>query len=64
MVTVDRNSCISIDTCPTHGKCVKICALNCISIDENRQIQISPECPDCGLCVMNCPKQALHLNEE
>lgn len=61
-MNINRRLCDVVDNCPADGICIKICALNCLSINDNREVIVGEECPDCGLCIINCPKEALTKN--
>ena len=64
MIEIDKKRCNGIDNCPANGVCIEICALNCLSVDNERQIQVNDECPSCGLCIMNCPNEAIHKTDD
>ena len=61
MVKIDYVKCNGVQSCPAHGICVDVCAVNAISVEDNRPIVSSDDCPDCGLCIMNCPNDAIQL---
>lgn len=58
-ISVFADKCNGIDQCPESGVCIKVCALNAISDSENMPIIDDENCFDCGLCVLNCPNEAL-----
>jgi NAD-dependent dihydropyrimidine dehydrogenase PreA subunit len=44
--------------------CINVCPVNCF-FDAGQMLIIHPEeCIDCGLCVPECPVQAIHPLEE
>ena len=58
-VSVFADRCCGINQCPASGACIMVCALNAISdVDDLPKIS-DDDCFDCGLCVMNCPNDAL-----
>ena len=54
---------IDLERCEPCGTCYDICPQDVFSFDgENTpQIVYPGECWHCGACVMDCPKQAVHL---
>ncbi len=51
---------INSDTCIGCGKCVKLCPMNNIVIENNRATQ-NNKCTMCYRCINNCPKQSITL---
>ena len=50
--------------CTKDLACAKVCPNNCI-YDAGDQVVIDPdECMDCGLCVQECPEEAIFPLEE
>lgn len=58
-VSVYTDKCNGINQCPYKGVCIEVCALNAIVNVENMPLINEELCYDCGLCVMNCPNEAL-----
>ena len=55
---VERDHCVSCLTC------VRVCPWSIPKIDARGVADISPkECRACGICVSECPAQAIKLNE-
>ena len=49
--------------CNGCGKCVKICPLGIIQLEEKKAISKSElDCTLCRLCVVNCKQRAIHLH--
>ncbi len=59
VVTVYSDKCNGVDVCPNDGVCLTVCALDAIEIVDNRPFILEEACTGCGLCVMNCPNEAL-----
>ena len=51
------------DQCVACGKCVEICPMNAIVIEEDKA-RIVGRCIGCGLCANNCPADALELYQK
>ena len=59
VVMVYSDKCDGIDTCPGEGVCLKVCDLDAIEIVDGCPFVLDEACNNCGLCVMNCPNQAM-----
>ncbi len=59
VVTVYSDKCNGIDSCPLDGLCMTVCALDAIENIGGMPVIIEEKCNTCGLCVMNCPNEAL-----
>ena len=59
VVTVYLDKCNGVNSCPRKGLCIDVCALDAIEKTNASTIEITKECTKCGLCVMNCPNEAL-----
>lgn len=48
------------------ASCVQVCPVNCIySSEHEEQYYINPaECIDCGVCVPECPVEAIFADKE
>lgn len=58
-VIIDSNKCSDVDNCPANGLCIEICALDSINNVNGMPVIDEYLCPECGLCVMNCPNEAI-----
>ncbi|MCD7782125.1 MAG: 4Fe-4S binding protein [Methanosphaera sp.] len=58
-ITINKNACKGVSACPEGGLCIEICAMNAMSNVNGELEIIDEECTDCGLCVLNCPNEAL-----
>lgn len=61
-VSVYTDKCNGISKCPGKGLCIEVCALNAIENIDDRPVIHEESCFDCGLCVTNCPNEALSNN--
>lgn len=59
VVTIYTDKCNGIDACSLNGICIEVCALDAIENINGYPVIIEEACKDCGLCVMNCPNEAL-----
>ncbi len=59
VITIDRNACQGLYTCPEGGLCIEICAMNAVDNNDGKPKVSDNLCNDCGLCVLNCPNQAI-----
>jgi len=50
------------DACISCGKCVRVCPMECISLDGDG-ISVGSECVGCGVCSVNCPEDAIVMKE-
>lgn len=60
MVSIDMIKCNGIKSCAANGVCITVCGLNAISNVDDKPV-VNESCVDCGLCVMNCPREAIQL---
>jgi MinD superfamily P-loop ATPase len=58
-VTVYSDKCPGLNVCPGKGICITVCALNAIEKVDDQPFIIEEICKSCGLCIMNCPYEAL-----
>lgn len=56
----NERKCNGISKCAGNGICMVVCGLNSISNVNDKPV-IDDSCVGCGLCVMNCPNEALTL---
>ena len=61
-VTVFSFICKGISNCSYEGICVKVCAMGAIEIKDDFPSINESACSQCGLCVLNCPNEALSKN--
>ena len=54
---VERDQCVSCLTC------VRVCPWSIPKIDQKGVATIGRDCRACGICVSECPAQAIQLNE-
>ncbi len=40
--------------------CVEVCPVDCFYVGENMLVIHPDECIDCGVCVPECPAEAIH----
>lgn len=60
MVNINYRKCNGVSKCAAEGVCISVCGLNAITEEDNKII-IGKNCVGCGLCVMNCPNEAITL---
>lgn len=58
-VTVYSDKCKGLSSCPVDGICIKVCAMDAIEIKDDFPTINENACTPCGLCVVNCPLEAL-----
>ena len=58
-VVIDKSKCGGVNACSEGGVCIEICALNVMENVEGRPSVIENACPECGLCILNCPNEAI-----
>jgi len=51
-------------TCSLCGRCADVCICDAISIDDDAWLWEEWKCFGCGVCVLNCPKDALSFQIE
>jgi len=52
-VNVDQKKC---NGC---GKCIEVCPVNAIALENAKAIILKPKCIDCCTCVIECPLKAI-----
>ncbi len=63
VVTTNYEPVLEPERCVGCGKCVKLCPVDALYLDEHKKAVIDPnKCLGCGICVKNCAKKALKLN--
>lgn len=60
MVNIDYVKCNGEESCPAKGICAEVCAVGAITMKDNFPVLDLEKCPDCGLCIMNCPNEAIY----
>ncbi len=58
-VTFDTTKCNGVEACPGGGLCIEICALDALTNVDDKPVVDEEACTECGLCVMNCPNEAI-----
>ncbi len=58
-IIIDTNICNGVEACSSNGLCIEICALNALENVDGRPVVDEEKCPECGLCIMNCPNEAI-----
>lgn len=58
-VFIDRKKCNGISVCSDGGLCIELCALNAMKENDDRPQVIDENCTECGLCLLNCPNEAI-----
>lgn len=59
VVQIDTNLCNGFDACPENGACMDVCALSAIENKEGKPSVKFFSCSTCGICIKNCPNQAI-----
>lgn len=59
MVTLYYDKCKGVSNCSYDGICFKECLNNAIEIKDDFPIINEELCSGCGLCILNCPNEAL-----
>ena len=49
------------DKCTGCEKCVEVCPVEAISMEDGIAVVDSDECIECGACVDECPEDAIEL---
>jgi ferredoxin len=52
---------IDVQKCTGCGKCVDVCPLEAISLNDDKAVVDTAACTECGLCVGECPTDAISL---
>jgi len=52
---------VNANDCTACGKCVEICPVDAIKIDNDVAVIDPEECTDCGACVDECPVECITL---
>ncbi|KRB83850.1 ferredoxin FdxA [Noviherbaspirillum sp. Root189] len=60
MTHVVTESCINC----RHTDCVEVCPVDCFRAGENFLVIDPDECIDCGVCIPECPVDAIALAED
>ena len=60
MTYIVNDKCINC----RHTDCVEVCPVDCFYIGENTIVIHPDECIDCGLCVPECPIEAIFSDDE
>ncbi|MBQ6218240.1 MAG: 4Fe-4S binding protein [Methanosphaera sp.] len=58
-IIIDTTKCNGVTACPEGGLCIEICALNAMENVGDKPVVNEEVCPGCGLCVLNCPNEAI-----
>ena len=59
VVTINDDRCTGISSCVRDALCIQICELDAIENINDKPHINEMVCTVCGLCVMNCPNEAL-----
>ncbi|MBR4504154.1 MAG: 4Fe-4S binding protein [Candidatus Methanomethylophilaceae archaeon] len=52
---------IDADKCVGCGKCVRMCVMDNIRLEDGKAVECGDRCVKCGHCVSSCPKGAIEL---
>ncbi|MDR2873685.1 MAG: 4Fe-4S binding protein [Methanobrevibacter sp.] len=58
-VEISNEKCGHIANCPVDGLCIQICEQKALVEKDNDVEIVNENCNDCGLCISNCPNQAI-----
>ena len=47
-----------------HTTCVSVCPVDCFYEGENMLVINTDECIDCGVCIPECPEEAIFLTND
>jgi len=53
MVKINNESCIGC------GKCVDVCGLGALKIEDGKAVSDNEKCISCGMCISHCPVNAI-----
>ena len=59
VITVYSDKCGGVNGCSYGGICFKVCPLDAIEIINDFPVIKENLCSKCGLCILNCPNEAL-----
>jgi len=54
---------IDLDKCIGCGKCVRICMMDNLAVEEKKVKETGRGCLKCGHCIATCPKQAISFTD-
>ncbi|MDH6365696.1 MinD superfamily P-loop ATPase [Enterococcus sp. PF1-24] len=60
---MDKNFNIS-EACTKCGICQKVCPVNNIDVDEERNPVFKHHCEQCLACIQNCPARAINYKDQ
>lgn len=63
-VTSPFSARLQADLCKGCGKCVKICPMDALQMNDKKAVFDANRCIGCGLCVAACPSGALSLQRK
>lgn len=49
------------DACVSCGKCVSLCVMNNVTMEEGKKPSFGTNCINCYACLQYCPKQAINI---
>ncbi len=52
---------INLEQCTGCGRCVEICPVEAISLEDKKAKVDTATCVDCGQCVDECPTKAISI---
>ncbi len=52
---------IKEDKCTGCGRCVEVCPVDAITLDDGKAIINDEECVECGACESECPNNAIQI---
>ena len=50
------------EKCTGYSACVEVCSVNAIKIEDDKAV-INEECVECGVCINECPNEALTISK-
>ena len=57
---INNKICNGVNSCNAHAVCVKICPVKAVELTDDMPEIDEDTCVDCGLCKMNCPREAIY----
>jgi len=54
---------VDLEKCTGCGRCVEVCPVEAIKVENEKATVDNEECVDCGTCVDECPEDSLSLEE-